>query len=209
MPVEDGTITIDRTATHRRQLALSVAPVYPSGHALEGQEVYPSARRRPSTSYGTEIVIQTGIRYANDAVELVQQGIFRIEDASRDLPGGAVTINGWDRSRQILDQRFLAPRKFTAQLATDLIQLLITEVYPTATFNITTADATTISKHVVDRDRWAEVQRVAAVIGCECFPDPDGVWVIQDTPDLATAECVAGRRRRERRPHLGDGLGEA
>lgn len=190
LPVEDGTVTIDRTAAHRRQLQLTVAPKYPSGHALEGQEVYPSTTANPIAPYGTEIVVSTGIRFANEAVELAQQGIFRVEDVSRDLPGGAVTINAWDRSRQILDARFFTPRKFTAQHATTLIQLLISEVYPAASFNITTGDSTTIPKHVVDRDRWAEVQRVAQVIGCEVFPDPTGVWVIQDVPDLATAPSV-------------------
>ncbi len=91
---------------------------------------------------------------------------------------------------QIVDQRFTKPRKFASQLATDLIQLLVGEVYPSATFTITTSDATTIPKHLVDRDRWAEVQRVAQVIGCEVFADANGDWVIQDTPDPTTAVPV-------------------
>ncbi len=182
LPVEDGTVTIDRTADHRRHLDLTVAPVYD-----DGTEVYPSTTSDALNVYGAEIVIEHGVRFANEALELVQLGVFRVEDASRGLPGGGVQITGWDRSRQVLDHRFFAPRKFTGQLATTLIQLLITETYPSASFNITTGDTTTIPKHVVDRDRWPEVQRVAQVIGCEVFADPMGVWVIQDIPDLATA----------------------
>ena len=185
LPVEDGTVTIDRTADHRRALDLTVAPLYD-----DGTEVYPSSTADPLNVYGGEIVIEHGIRFANEAAELVQIGVFRVESASRILPGGGVQITGWDRSRQLLDARFFLPRKFTAQTATTLIQLLISEVYPSASFTITTGDSTTIPKHVVDRDRWPEIQRVAQVIGCEVFADADGDWVIQDVPDLATAPSV-------------------
>ena len=182
LPVEDGTVTIDRTADHRRALDLTVAPIYD-----DGTEVYPSSTADPLNVYGAEIVIEHGIRFANEATELVPLGVFRVESASRVLPGGGVQITGWDRSRQVLDARFLHPHKLVAQLAVDLIQALITQVYPSASFTITTGDTTTIPKHVVDRDRWPEVQRVAQVIGCEVFADADGDWVIQDVPDLATA----------------------
>lgn len=190
LPIEDGAVTIDRTAEHRRHLDLTVAPKFPSDHPLAGLDVYPNETTDPVNVYGTEIVVKRGVRFASNAVEMPQLGIFRIEDASRDTPGGGVTITGWDRSRQVLDARFLKPRKFASQLAVTLIQLLITEVFPTATFEVLTSDATTIPKHVVDRDRWAEVLRVAQVIGCEVFATEQGTWRIQDVPNPATATPV-------------------
>src|SRR5207237_1016482 len=71
-------------------------------------------------------------------------------------------------------------------------------LYPEATSDplnvygheITTTDTTTIPKHHVDRDRWAEIQRVAQVIGCEAFFDAHGNFVIQDVPDPTTAAPV-------------------
>jgi hypothetical protein len=178
--IDDGSVIVDRTADHRRQLSLTLS------NAL----LYPQTPVDPVAPYGAEVVVKLGIRQANGSQVLVQLGVFRIEDASRDTPGGGVTITGWDRSRQLLDERFLAPRKFAATQAVTLIQQLITEVYPDAVFIVTTADTTMIPKHVVDRDRWAEVQRLAQVIGCEVYPDEQGRWVIQDVPNPATAQVV-------------------
>ncbi len=175
--VNDGTVTIDRTADQRRRLDLTLAD--PS--------LYPESPADVVNVYGSEVTVWRGVEYADGATELASLGVFRIQDVSRSVPDQTVTLTGWDRSMQIVDQRFTKPRKFASQLATDLIQLLVGEVYPSASFTITTADATTIPKHLVDRDRWAEVQRVAQVIGCEVFADANGDWVIQDTPDPTTA----------------------
>ncbi len=178
--VNDGTVTIDRTADQRRRLDLTVAD--PS--------LYPEAPGDALNVYGSEVAIWRGVEYSTGATELAQLGVFRIQDVSRSVPDESVTLTGWDRSMQCVDFRFRVPRKFGSLLATDLIVGLITEVYPSASFTITTADATTIPKHHVDRDRWAEIQRVAQVIGCEVFADANGDWVIQDVPDPTTAVPV-------------------
>ena len=84
----------------------------------------------PLNVYGAEIV-EHGIRFANEAMEHVQLGVFRVEDAERVLPGGGVQITGWDRSRQLLDAAvLLATQVHRADRGTALIQLLITEVVP-------------------------------------------------------------------------------
>ncbi len=178
--VNDGTVTIDRTADQRRRLDLTLAD--PS--------LYPESPLDVVNVYGSEVTVWRGVEYADGAVELASLGVFRIQDVSRSVPDQTVALTGWDRSMQIVDQRLLHPNTFSSQLATDLIQGLITGVYPDAAFTITTADATTIPKHSVDRDRWAEVQRVAQVIGCEVFADENGDWVIQDTPDPTTSVPV-------------------
>ena len=176
LDVEDGTVIIDRTAAHRRHLDLT----------LSNPLVYPESPSDPIAPYGSEIIVKRGLSFANGAREMVQLGVFRVEDAARDIPGGGVQVSGWDRSRQVLDERFLKPRKLDAQQAVTLIKLLIREVYPGAAFNVTTSDSTMLRKHVVDRDRWAEVLRVATAIGCDVYPDETGVWVIEDTPDAST-----------------------
>lgn len=190
LPILDGSVTIDRTADQRRRLDLTIAPKYPAGHEFEGEDVYPATTSGAVNVYGTEVKVYRGIEFAGGAAEYAALGVFRVEDAQRDLPGGAVQITGWDRSKQVADERFLKPRKCSAQDATTLIQTLISEVYPAATFADSTGDSTNIPKHVVDRDRWAECQRLAQVIGAEVFPDADGGWVIQDVPDPASASPV-------------------
>jgi hypothetical protein len=183
LPLSDGSVTIDRTADHRRRLDLTLAPNYPVDHPLAGQEVYPDDPGDPLSVYGAEIIVKRGVRFANETIELVQLGVFRVEDASVSIPGGEVQVSGWDRSRQVLDERFVKPRRFDAQLATTLIQLLITEVHADAVFDVQTSDSTMLRKHVVDQDRWPEVQRIANLIGCDVYPDEQGVWIIADSPD--------------------------
>lgn len=178
--VNDGSVTIDRTADQRRSLELTVVT----------SALYPTSPADALNVYGSEVTVSRGIEYANGAQELLQLGVFRIETVTRSVPDQTLTITAWDRSSQLVDERFVKPRKFASQLATDLIQLLVGEVYPDTVFTITTADTTPIPKHHVDRDRWAEIQRVAHVIGCEAFFDADGDFVIQDTPDPTTAVPV-------------------
>lgn len=175
-----GTVTDDRYAAIRRRLDLTV--IDPA--------MLPSSSTSPINVYGTEIQVWRGLAFANQQQELCSKGIFRIEDIDTTIPGGAIGITGWDRSIQVQDERFLKPRKLAGMTAIALIELLITEVYPSAAFDVRTSDATTIPKHVVDRDRLGEVQRVAQVIGCEVFPDATGRWVIQDVPDPAAAAFV-------------------
>jgi hypothetical protein len=176
LDIADGTVTIDRTADHRRRLDLVVS----------NPLVYPVTPSDPVNVYGTEITVARGVELAGGAVTLVPQGVFRVEEVSRSSPSGDITVTGWDRSRQILDQRFIHPRKFAAMGAIALITTLIQEVYPGAVIHDTSGDATTIPKHTVDRDRWPEIQRVAQVIGCEVFADRNGEWVIQPVPDPST-----------------------
>lgn len=183
--VNDGTVTIDRTADQRRSLDLVVADPL----------LYPTTPGDVLAPYGSEATVSRGVEYANGAQELAQLGVFRIESVSRSVPDQTVTVTAWDRSAQLVDQRFFAPRKFAEQTAIDLIQLLVGEVYdgdalPLVSFTVLTDDDTVIPKHHVDRDRWAEIQRVAKVIGCEAFFDEQGDFVIQDTPDPTTAVPV-------------------
>ena len=171
-----GEVVLDRTAVHRAQLSLTCAD----------PTLYPVLASDPLNVYGTEVTVYRGIV----GVDRVQLGIFRVESLNRDTPSGGIDIVGYDRSRQVFDQRFLVPRKFAAMTGVTLISQLITEVYPNAVINVLTSDTTNIPKHHVDRDRWAECQRVAKVIGCEVFVNNVGEWVIQDIPDPSTAQPV-------------------
>jgi hypothetical protein len=180
LPIEDGAVTSDRTADNRRQLDLTVSD----------PTLYPLAPTDPLSVYGTEVIVKRGLTFANDTTELLQLGIFRIESCERQIPGGGVQITGYDRSRQVADTRFITPRKLASQTAVSLIETLITEVYPLATFSDLSGDSTTIPKHVVQQDRWGEIKRVAQVIGCEVFVMADGVWRIQPVPDPTTALTV-------------------
>jgi hypothetical protein len=180
LPVEDGSVTVDRTAAQRRQLSLTIADA----------SFYPLLPTDPVNVYGTEIIVERGITFANNATETLLMGVFRVDTIERALPGGGLVITGTDRSSQIADARFTQPRHLQVMQATDLIQLLIGTVQGDAVYDIQTTDTTIIPKHVVQQDRWGEVQRVAQVIGCDVYPTEDGTWRIIDVPDPTTLTPV-------------------
>lgn len=182
LDISDGSVTIDRTADNRRSATIT----------LSDPTLYPTRPTDPVAPYGTEVILYRGIRYAASQ-DLVKLGVFRLQDAERAQPlttGLPVTL--WDRSKGVQDARFPYPRRFAAQTAIELVELLISEVYPSINFFVTTtADlTTTVPKHVVAQDRWGEVMRLIKAHGCEAFFNADGNFVIQDIPDPGTATPV-------------------
>lgn len=181
LPLEDGTVTIDRTADHRRRCDIQIADA----------TLYPDSTSDPVNVYGATVRLYRGVDFGGGRQELAPLGKFRLEDAGREIPAGALGITGWDASRQVLDTRFAKPRTFPSTGAIALIEQLILEVDPTAAFDVTVSDTTTtIPKHVVDRDRWPEINRIAALLGAEVFPDATGRWQIRDVPNPQTAQAV-------------------
>lgn len=181
LPIEDGSITMDRTADQRRRLDLQISDAL----------LYPDSPTDPVNVFGATVAISRGVVFGNGVEELVPVGIYRLEDAGREIPSGSLAITGWDLSRQVVDARFLKPRRLNQMTGIALIELLISEVFPGAQFDVTATDtATNVPKHVVERDRWAEVKRVAQMLGAEVFPTATGIWRIQDVPNPASATVV-------------------
>lgn len=187
-----GSVVLDRTADVRGTCSLQVAPSR-SDAGNVGVALWPATPTDPLNVYGSEVVIQRGVRYGGGSQEMVQLGRFRVDELQRDLPGGAITITGVDRSQQVIDTRFTKPRKFTSQTVLALVTLLVREVWPAAAINDLSggdAVATTIPQHAVALDRWAEVQRVCKLIGCEGFFDATGDFVIQPVASPLSAVSV-------------------
>lgn len=187
-----GQVTLDRTADVRGTCQVNVAPFRDdTGHV--GEALYPQTTTAPLNVYGSEVLVGRGVRFADGVSEYVQLGRFRIDSLERSLPGGAITITGSDRSKQVADTRFLKPRKLTSQSVLSLVTLLVHEVWPNATIldrSSGAAAATTIPTHAVPSDRWPEVQRVCRLIGCEGFFDATGDFIIQPVASPTSAASV-------------------
>lgn len=177
IPVEDGSVTQDRTADVRRQCSLQISDA----------TLYPDSPTDPVNVFGAEVTVERGVALAGGVELMAMLGRFRLEDAGRSIPAGSLQISGWDASRQVIDERFLKPRKLSQMTGVALIELLIGEVqrFGSPQFDLSdlTDTTTLIPKHSVDRDRWAEVKRVAQLLGAEVYPTADNVWRIADVPD--------------------------
>jgi hypothetical protein len=180
VPINDGSVTLDRTADHRGRVDLVISdPSY-----------YPDVETDPVNIYGTELNVQRGIDYGNGSVELVSLGWYRVQSIERDQPStSGLAVSGWDRSQQVEDERSTQPRTIGPATYVAMIQDLVNDIFPSAVFHVT-ADSTTGTKQVLDRERWQSIQQFAAAIGYEVFVNADGEWVIQPVPDPTTATPV-------------------
>lgn len=187
-----GQVMLDRTADVRGSCQLNIGPTRTdTGHA--GESLYPDSPSAPLNVYGAEVVVSRGVRFADGVSEMVQLGRFRVDELARELPGGAVTITGSDRSKQVADSRFLKPRKLTSQSVLSLVTLLVHEVWPSAAILDQSSGAAagqTIPQHAVPVDRWPEIQRVCRLVGCEGFFDQAGDFVIRPVSSPASAASV-------------------
>lgn len=179
IPVNSGSVTLDRTADVRGRLTVSISD--PS--------LFPRLDTDTLAPYGTELLVRCGFRYPGGAEELAALGYFRVQDVTRLLPATqGVQVTGWDRSQQLADERFTQPKTVGGPGVRhiDVMQSLISEVYPDAVFSVVD-DASTLPVTVLDQDRLPALHQFADAIGYEVFIDGGGTWVLRPTPDPSTA----------------------
>lgn len=139
--------------------------------------------------YGNEIYVERGIQYGNGQREFVGLGYFRIDTPEQDeAPDGEITISGSDRMAGIVDARFLAPRQFASTLTNgQLVQTLITEVYPSATiaWDDTAVRDDTINRTIItEDDRAGTLSDLVTALGKIGYWRYDGVFQVETPPDV-------------------------
>jgi hypothetical protein len=118
VPVEAGTVTIDRTAQYRRTGSIQIPWSLAAGADL-GIDI----RTLPLGGYA---IVRRGIRYARGDTELVLLGRLRVESVSWDTLAASASVELADRSAQIADEPFSAPYSASGQTpagaATGIVQ---------------------------------------------------------------------------------------
>lgn len=175
IPVEDGDVKYSATAAVRSTLDLETTVAWPrSGGDL-------------LAPYGNEIFIERGLSYGNGQHEWVGLGYFRIDTPEQDsVPDGPVTISGQDRMAGIVDARFLAPRQWRSTVSRgDLVELLITEVYPAAVIewdNAALRDAPIGRTVIGEEDRAGVLADLVKSLGKVGYFDHRGIYVVRTPP---------------------------
>lgn len=139
--------------------------------------------------YGNEIYVERGLEYGNGQREWVGLGYFRINTPDQDVaPKGPIQIAGADRMAGIVDARFLTPRQFASAMTNgQLVQQLISEVYPAATTswdNTGVRDAAIGAVITADRDRYATLKDLVTSLGKVGYWRYDGVFRVETPPVL-------------------------
>jgi hypothetical protein len=142
--------------------------------------------------YGNEIYVERGVDYGNGSREWVGLGYFRINTPGQDVaPKGPIQIAAPDRMAGIIDARFLTPRQFASTMTRgQLVQQLITEVYPSATISwddTGVRDGAVGRTVTADRDRYATLRDLTTSLGKVGYWRYDGVFRVETPPALTGA----------------------
>lgn len=176
LPIEPGgaRITVDGTSQVRRTCQLTVAD--PSLRPVYWTDMLSPA--------GTELHVTSGVRYPDGTVEMVPVGVFRIDEVTTPF-GDVVVVSGSDRTKVLIEDRFLKPaQSLTTNTVVQEITRIIQYSLPTATVTNLTTDSTTCPKMTWEQDTspWSAVEELATSIGAEVAPNGEGVFVIRTQP---------------------------
>lgn len=191
LPVGEGSqVTLDGNAATRAALNLNV-PLDDFG----SDDWIPDGRDDPLAPFGNEIAIRRGMITADGVEEVVQLGVFRIDesdvtesdDGSLDL-----TVSGLDRSSRIIDAVFeQADTVDEGANALDTVQALIGEADPSIAFDFVTSAVTLpYLGYEAGDDRWDFCLGCAEAAQCSLYFDGDGVLVARPLPVAVSADLV-------------------
>jgi hypothetical protein len=178
LPISDGTVTVDGNSQVRRTLSLTVAdPTLDPGNDQD-------ATLAP---YGSDLVVQRGVRFPDGSIEYAPLGRFRIEQVQTAISGEAIQLTGSDRTAYVQDARFTTTQQsVTSNTIPAEIARLITAVLTVAVNNQSgRTDATPLVYW--EQGRWEAIEQLAKSIGCVVFFDPTGAAVIEPVPAITDA----------------------
>jgi hypothetical protein len=121
VPVEAGTVTIDRTAEHRRVGTITIPWSLTAGEDL-GIDI----RTLPLGGYA---VVHRGLRFADGTVELIQLGRLRVESVTWDTLAASASLELADRNAQVSDEPFSAPYAAKGQAPADAAAGIVRGVF--------------------------------------------------------------------------------
>jgi hypothetical protein len=173
IPIIDGTVTLDSTASVRARCDIQVAdpdwiPV------VAGDKLSP---------FGSEIELRRGLYLSDGSVETVALGRFGIEDAeiTDDGTGTTVRVTALDRAEQISKAKF--EDAYQVDAGTDFTEAIL-NIVSTALPGVETTDgfdtASSLSIGVPvtalpGDDPWEFAQALATTLGMRLFFDGDGI----------------------------------
>lgn len=191
IPIIDGTVTLDSTASVRARCDIQVAdpdwiPV------VAGDKLSP---------FGSEIELRRGLYLSDGTTETVALGRFGIEDAeiTDDGTGTTVRVTALDRAEQISKAKF--EDAYQVDAGTDFTEAIL-NIVSTAFPGVETAEgfdtatSLAIGKDVTaiqGDDAWEFAQGLATALGMVLYFDGDGYLTLRPYSDSSVvAEIVEG-----------------
>lgn len=176
LPVVDGSVSIDRTASIRRQCTITIGD--PSFVPLYADS--------PIAPYGAELKIFVGVRFMDGSDEQVPLGVFRIQDVDWSEDQGSLpTVKAFDRSKAIDDAKLLMPYDASGRSGKAVLTYLVSSVIDAdVLISDTLRDYTLPGGSVFDSDRWSAVQSIANGMGADVYFDVYGNCIVTPIPEI-------------------------
>lgn len=180
----DGNVSIDRTSSNRRRC--NITCVDPTG------EFTPRSATGLLTPTGTEVTVYRGVLYPSGIEEVVSLGVYRlskvtITDTTSAIGTPGIVLEGYDRSRTVERDKFIAP--YTVAQGTNIIQAIqdiLARTFDNLQYDAVTTTLTATAPMVYDtaNNPWEACQDLATSIGCEVYFDVNGNVVIAPPVDV-------------------------
>jgi Domain of unknown function (DUF5047) len=175
VPVQTGTVTIDRTAQNRRRATIQIPWSLQVGFDL-GIDV----RDLPLGGYA---LIWRGLRYADGSTELMLLGRLRVESVTWATLDASASLELADRMSQVRDEPFTAPYqalgKTPATVATDIVK----GVFATSiAYRITYDPPSTMGDVTYAATRDEALSQLEQSYAAETYFDADGAFVFAAKP---------------------------
>ncbi|MEV3852732.1 DUF5047 domain-containing protein [Streptomyces sp. NPDC050095] len=175
VPLLDGEITYDDTAMIRRRLALTVP-----ARTMDRTSWDPGrSTTHPLAAYGQRLRVQCSVSLPSGATYTFAHGWYLISGWELDDDEKAVSVTGVDLSQLIVDDRLLKPSAPVAggTYASEFTRLLADIL--TTDYTHAPANGKVNPRTIYDRDRDAELTKLATAWGARWFVDDQGraaVW---------------------------------
>lgn len=175
VPVQAGSVTIDRTAQSRRRASVQIPWSLRAGEDL-GVDLR-------TLALGGYALVRRGLRYADGSTELVLLGRLRVESVSWNTLDASASLELSDRMAQVRDEPFTSPYsaggKTAAQAAVGIVQGVFAD---TIAYRVTYAPTDVMSDVYYSGQRSEALSALEQAVGAETYFDADGDFVFAQKP---------------------------
>lgn len=183
LAVSGGNIVADVTADCRRQGTVDIV-VDPNTSSDDILTVL-------NAVFDSEVVVKSGLKYANGETELIPQGTFMIWSAQIDYEqGDVITLELYDRAKYLAQTNLIKMYDASGQTATAAIQALVTMGMPTATtvtFSPSLPIITLPGGTTYDGTNLEAILDLAEMLGAEFYFNTSGVPICKPKTFLSAA----------------------
>jgi hypothetical protein len=179
LPVSEGSITVDRSARSRRSGTVTIADSSLMPRLAPEDELSP---------FSTELVLRTGIVYADNTEELIPQGRFVITAVTGAVENGLIpVVTLLDRAERVFE---LGPGllNYSGSDAFSSIASMVGE--PSVTWTPLSIDPTLTNRVIAagqadaNVDRWQLVSSLATSIGADIYFSREGDPILAPTTHI-------------------------